>query len=958
MLATNVAETSLTVPGIRYVIDPGTARISRYSTRAKVQRLPIERISQASAAQRAGRCGRVAPGVCIRLHSEEDFLARPEFTEPEILRTNLAAVILQMTALNLGEIEDFPFIEPPERRQITDGYKLLFELGAVDEQRRITELGRRLARLPVDPRLGRMLLAAAEFGSLREVLVIAAALAIQDPRERPLDHQQAADEKHRRFRDPGSDFLALLNLWNYYHEQARHLSRNKLRQLCHDEFLSYVRMREWHDLHQELHARVTEMGLRPNAEPAEGAAIHRALLSGLLGQVGLHHRAADRQDRTWRGALGRKFWIFPGSGLFRKGPKWLMAAELVETSRLYARTVAGIDPGWIEALAPHLVRRSYTGPRWEARPARVVALEQVTLYGLPLVSGRKVSYGAIDPPIARQIFIREALVNGEFRTDAACFAHNRALIEDIHELEVRTRRRDLMVDEETLYRFYEARIPVDVHDGAGFERWRRRAERDQPRLLYLTREDLLSRPTDADTSEQFPDRLRLDGLELPLMYRFDPAAGDDGVTMTVPLAALNQIDPRRLEWLVPGLLPERMVALLKSLPKTLRKHFVPVPDYVRALSEALRPGPVALTEAMTRKLTAMTGIEIPPSAWRPDTLPAHLSLRIRVVDGQGAVIAVGRDLAVLRNELRDQAGAAFADRGEPRELERTAVSDWDFGDLPEQITFEQAGVRLKGYPALVAEQSGLALRLLDTPARAAREHRRGVRRLLERKLRDKLRYLQRHLPGLQTMSLHYLGIGSQAELLDDLFGAAVEQACFEDGVVPRDEVEFRRCLERGRVGLIDAAHELTGRVSEILAVHHRIAGRLQGELPLSWQEAAEDIREQLVSLVCPGFIGRTPPPWLGHLPRYLRAIELRLDKLRYAPDKDRQRRTLIEPLWRAYQQRVWDHAAGRLEADPELVGFRWLIEELRVSQFAQELKTAQPVSVKRLEQRWRELTAA
>lgn len=957
ILATNVAETSLTVPGIRYVIDPGTARISRYSTRAKVQRLPIEKISQASAAQRAGRCGRVAPGVCIRLYSEEDFNARPAFTEPEILRTNLAAVILQMAALNLGEIEDFPFLEPPERRQITDGYKLLFELHAVDAQRRITELGRRLARLPVDPRLGRMLLAAAELGSLHEVLIITSALSIQDPRERPLDQQQAADEQHRRFRDSRSDFQALLNLWTYYHEQARHCSRNKLRQLCRAEFLSYVRMREWHDLHQELQAKVTAMGLRLNQEPATYTAIHQALLSGLLGQVGWQDPTAERKDRLWRGAQGRKFQIFPGSGLFKKAPKWLMAAELVETRRLYARTVAQLDPNWIELLAPHLVKRSYSEPFWESRRGQVGALETVSLYGLPLVSGRKVNYGPLDPATARSLFIREGLVRGRLRTRGEFLSHNQQLIDTVHDLEAKTRRRDLLVDDEVLYGFYADRIPATMYSTPAFERWRRRAERDNPRLLFIDREQLLAQDPAADTGEQFPDRLRLDGLELPLSYRFEPGTEDDGVTVTLPLAALNQVDPRRLEWVVPGLLPERMAALLKSLPKAWRKQFVPVPNYVHALVEALRPSALSLTEAMAQRLAAMTGVTVPPSAWQPHTLPAHLTLRVQVVDGQGQVVAVDRDLTALQRQLRGQAQATFADRSQSQWLERDQVSDWDFGELPEQVAFEQGGVTLKGYPALVQQAEQLALRLVDTPERSQQLHRHGVSRLLARKLRDKLRYLQRQLPNVQTMSLHYVSLGTHKQLLDDLFTAALERACFADQPPPRDPEAFRRCVSRGREQLIPVAQELAEHIGVILARYHEINRRLQGDIPLSEQEAVADIRQQLAGLVYPGFIHQTPEPWLGHLPRYLQAIVIRLDKLRLAPDKDRQRRASIEPLWQAYQQRCQANAE-RDRYEPALERWRWSIEELRVSLFAQALKTAEPVSVKRLEQRWRELTEA
>ncbi|MDX1607404.1 MAG: DUF3418 domain-containing protein, partial [Candidatus Competibacterales bacterium] len=559
-------------------------------------------------------------------------------------------------------------------------------------------------------------------------------------------------------------------------------------------------------------------------EPADYAAIHRALLSGLLGQVGMH-----QEDRTWRGVQGRKFQIFPGSGLFRKGPKWLMAAELVETSRLYARTVARIEPEWIEQLAPHLVTRSHSQPHWEPRSARVKALEQVSFQGLPLVSGRTVNYGPIDPAGAREIFIREALVGGRLRTRGEFLAHNLALIADIHDLEARTRRRDLLVDEDTLFRFYDARIPAEVHDGPSFERWRRRAERNDPRLLCLTRDDLLEGQPAADTGEQFPDRLRLDGLELPLSYRFEPGAEDDGATVTVPLAALNQVDPRRLEWVVPGLLAERMAALLKSLPKPLRKQFVPVPDYVRALLESLHPGQGGLIEAMSQRLEVMTGVEIPPSAWQPETLPPHLSLRLRVVDAEGRELAVGRDPEALQQRLHAQARDDFSDHGQ-QTLERDRVSDWDFGELPESVPFERAGVALRGYPALVDEGENLALRLLDTPEAAAATPRRGVRRLLARKLRVPLRELRRSLPHLQQMSLHYLGIGSQAELLDDLLDTALERACLDDAPTPRERSAFQACLERGRPRLVATARELAERVADILQRHHRIRARLEGDL--------------------------------------------------------------------------------------------------------------------------------
>ncbi len=949
VLATNVAETSLTVPGIRYVIDPGLARISRYSPRAKVQRLPIEKISQASGNQRKGRCGRISAGVCVRLYSEEDFLSRPPFTDPEIQRTHLAAVILQMAALKLGAVAEFPFIDPPDGRQINDGYHLLTELGAVDEGRRITETGRQLARLPIDPRLGRMVLAARREGCLAETLVIAAALAIQDPRERPLERQQAADEKHRRFRDERSDFQALLNLWTYYHEQARKLSRNQLRNRCREEFLSYVRMREWHDLHQQLYAVVTEMGLRPNDQAADYKGLHRALLAGLLGQVGL-----KQEDQSYLGARNRRFYVFPGSGLFKKGPKWLMAAELVETTRLYARTNARIEPEWIEPLAVHLVKRRYAEPHWEQRAAQVAATETVTLYGLPIVAGRKVNYGPMDPATARTLFIRHALVLGEYNSKAPFFRHNRALLEQVEGLEAKSRRRDLLADEDSLFAFYDRRLPEGLYSGPTFERWRKQAERVDPRGLFMDLDTLLAGDAGAVTGERFPDHLPIDGMALPLSYRFEPGEADDGVTLTVPLAALNQIDPRRLEWLVPGLIEARMAALLKSLPKSLRRHFVPVPDYARALHQALLPGDRSLAEAMAEQLHKIAGVNIPEDAWRPEAVPDHLRMNIRVVDPQGKVLAEGRDVETIGQRLKGQARESFAALPTP-EFEREDIRDWDFGDLPEEVSFTRNGIALKGYPALTPRaDGGLDLRLLDSPGRAEVVLRAGLRRLFAMQARDKLKYLKRNLPGFHAMALHYIKVGSQETLREDLMEAVLDRAFLGDEALPRTREQFQDRLAQGRERLVEVANALAVGVGEVLAAYHRVNKQLSGKLPLGWYEAVTDIREQLAELIYPGFISNTPPEWLVHLPRYLQAVELRLRKLAQAPDKDRARRADIQRLWGRYQERRERHRQRGLH-DPELERFRWLIEELRVSQFAQELKTAVPVSVKRLEEQWARL---
>jgi len=991
VLATNVAETSLTVPGIRYVIDPGMARISRYSPRGKIQRLPIEKISQASAQQRAGRCGRVSAGVCVRLYAEEDFQSRPLFTDPEILRTHLAAVILQMSALNLGRPEDFPFVDPPDSRQISDGFRLLFELQAVDDQRAITALGRQLAKLPVDPRLGRMVLAAQGEGCLTEVLIIVAALAIQDPRERPLEKQQAADEKHRRFRDEHSDFVALLKLWDYYHDQARQLSKNQLRNLCQTDFLSFVRMREWHDLHQELLGRVTEMGMRLNDVPAiadearpvatsprlgqggvarsdgvvrnllgqggvaqsDGVVgnytpLHRALLTGLLGHLGL-----KQEDHAYLGARGRQFYLFPGSGLFKKRPRWIMAAEVVETSRLYARTVARIEPEWVEGLAGPLLKRSYSEPHWEKRSAQVTALERVTLYGLPIIVGRRVNYGALDPALSREIFLRQALVQGEFHCKAPFFQHNRQLLEELAELETRARR-DLTADEEALYHFYEARIPEGIYSGPSFETWRKKAEREQPRRLFLDRATLLAEAGPAADGEKFPDHLDLDGLKLPLRYRFAPGEDDDGITLTVPLAAVNQVDPKRLDWLVPGWQAERMAALLKALPKPVRRHFVPVPNYVQVLLEVMAPGERSLTEAMTRELQRMTGVAIPDEAWNVAAVPRHLQMRFRVVDAEDQELAVGRDWEAIQQQLRGAARHSFAALPTP-EFERAGVRDWDFGELPEEVSFVRNGIQLRGYPALVAEADGtLALRVLDSPMRADTATRAGLRRLVSWRLGSAFKSLGRDLPHFQRMTLHYVGLGTQEQLREDILDAILDRAFLADEPLPRNQVAFEALLERGRTRLPTARAEIGKIAAEILEAYHEVRRLLREATSPVWAEALADMQNQLARLVYPGFLRQTPPEWLPHLPRYLRAIAVRLNKLRQAPDKDRLQRSDILRLWEACQRQL-ERDAARERFNPELVRFRWLLEELRVSQFAQELKTITPVSVKRLEAQWERL---
>ena len=983
VLATNVAETSLTVPGIRYVVDSGLARISRYSTRAKLQRLPIEPVSQASANQRAGRCGRVAAGVCIRLYGEDDYSTRPVFTDPEILRTNLAAVVLQMASLNLGSVEDFPFVEPPERRQITDAYTLLHELGAVDGERRITRMGHKLASLPVDPRLARMILAAQGEGCVRDVLILAAALAIQDPRERPMDAQAQADQAHRRFHDPRSDFLALLRLWDWFADQGRHLSRSKLRETCKKQFLNYLRMREWQDLYRQLADSAAAVGLSlgereaapaPEADaqtqaawPTNVAAIHRALLAGLLSHIGRR-----QEDGSYLGARQRRFHVFPGSGLARKSPPWLMAAEIVETARVFGRINARIDPSWAEQLGGHLIRRSYTNVRWEAKPAQVAADETVTLYGLTLTSGRRVHYGPIDPAVSRMVFIRDGLVEGGYRSNAPFLKHNRALVAEVEALETRARRRDLLVDPQTLVAFYDERIPADIYSGSGFEGWRRKAEKAQPRLLFFEPDDVAMGDTGEVTDRRYPPRLRISDLSLPLSYRFEPGAADDGVTLEVPLAALNLLRPEPLEWLIPGLLAERIAALVKALPKGLRKPLVPVPDSVAALIADLETRPpepdAGLLETLSARIAQRFGLHIETDDWQPGAIPDHLRLNIRVRDAEGRIVDEARDLDALQLRLRQAAGRAFADlakvpvrkarpaaaanqgRAEPAADWDRPVVRWDVDALPEAVTFQRQGTTLKGYPALVVEGEGLRLALRDDPYKAASDHRAGVRTLILREHRDKIAYLRRHIPGLNAMALHFVRIGSQQALVDDLIQAAVERAYFDDGV-PRDQAAYRAALERGGPRLVPAATELAALVADILARHHEAGRRLPTQPPAPWGPALEDIRQQLADLVYPGFITATPAEWLVHLPRYLQAVGMRLDKLAREPERDRRLRPQIEDLIDRYRKTRQAHRHNGW-FDPALIDFGWWLEEYRVSLFAQGLKTAGPVSAKRLEALW------
>ncbi|MGQ4877463.1 ATP-dependent RNA helicase HrpA [Billgrantia sp. LNSP4103-1] len=967
VLATNVAETSLTVPGIRYVIDPGLVRISRYSYRAKIQRLPVELVSQASADQRKGRCGRVAEGVCVRLYDEEDFLSRPAFTDPEIRRTNLASVILSMLSLGLGDIERFPFVDPPDTRFIKDGFRLLYELGAVDEGNRLTPLGRKLARLPIDPRLARMVLAGAEQGGLREVLIVVSALAVQDPRDRPAEKREAADQAHRRWHDPDSDFVALLNLWQGFEAAREELSGNRLRRWCKEHYLNYLRLREWHDTFRQLRQLLRDMEIevpppvalpepqaggkeedpaRQQARRQNAVQLHKALLTGLLSHLGML-----TENREYLGARNRKFVIHPGSGLAKKTPKWLMAFELVETTRLYARTVAKIEPQWIEPVAGHLVKRSYSEPHWEMKRAQVVAKEQVTLFGLPIVTGRSVHYGPIALREARELFIRRALVEGEFRTKGEFFDYNRALVEEVEDLEDRARKRDILVDEETLFAFYDERIPEDIVNGKGFEAWRRKAEAEEPGILKFDRAALLAREAKEVTETQYPDELMLGGVRYPLEYRFEPGAPDDGVTLTVPAAMLPQLPRARLEWLVPGLLREKCIALLKSLPKAIRRQVVPIPDWVDAALETLTPDDVPLTEALGEFLRRRTGVRVHPDDWRTAQLEPHLLMNLRVVDHEGKTLGLGRDVREL--ERRFEAAASEGARALAAEVsDAPDIEGLPDMPLPESRVTTQAGIRVEAYPALVPEGGAFRVELFDHPGKAEQAHRRGVVRLAMARLPDQVRTIQR-LRGLEACALLFTKVGSKRELIDDVVEAVFARAVAASPL-PRSAAELEARLEATRAELVPTAETLVATLKPALEGHLAVTKALKGNLNLALALVYSDLKAQMQRLVHPGFVSEAGN-WLEEYPRYMEAALIRLEK---AP-RERMRDQM-------YMQQVQDfeaRLAARRESqrrggheDPELVEFGWWIEELRVSLFAQQLGTRMPVSAKRLERRWAELT--
>ncbi len=948
VLATNVAETSLTVPGIKYVIDTGFARISRYSYRTKVQRLPIEPISQASANQRKGRCGRVSDGICIRLYSEDDFLSRPEFTDPEILRTNLASVILQMTAIGLGDIAAFPFVEAPDKRNIQDGVKLLEELGAIDGKTsaeghyHLTQTGRQLAKLPIDPRLARMVLEARNHGAVRETMVIAAALSIQDPRERPMEKQQASDEKHRRFADKESDFIAFVNLWNYLKEQQKVLSNSQLRKQCRQEFLNYLRIREWQDVYTQLRQVVKEQGIPVNSEPADYRSVHLSLLSGLLSHIG----QKDTEKQEFTGARNARFSVFPGSGLFKKPPKWVMVAELVETSRLWGRIAAKIEPEWIEPLAPHLVKYHYSEPHWEKSQGAVMATEKVTLYGLPVVAGRPVNYGNIDPVLCRELFIRHALVEGDWQTRHAFFRENQTLRNEVEELEHKSRRRDILVDDETLFSFYDTRLPPDIISSQHFDNWWKRERLQKPDFLNYEKNMLIRSDANQVTAQDYPNYWYQGDLKFRLSYQFEPGTEADGVTVHIPLPVLNQVSPEGFDWQIPGLREELVIALIKSLPKPVRRNFVPAPNYAGAFMERVPEPQGALLDALERELRRMTGVTVDRESWQPEQIPSHLKMTFRITGDKQKKLAEGYDLEALKLSLKEQVQQTLSDVVDDG-IEQSGAHIWRFGDIPGCYEQKRGGYAVKAYPALVDEKQSVGIKVFETEFEQQLAMQAGTRRLLLLNIPSPIKYLHEKLPNKAKLGLYFNPYGKVLDLIDDCIACGVDKLIAQYGGVVWQEDKFAQLQEFVRAELNETVAGIAKLVEQILTTTFAINKRLKGRIDMQMAFALSDIKAQMSGLVFPGFV--TAHGWqrLPDILRYLQGIERRIEKLVSDVNRDRANMSKIEHV-----QNLWKQWQGKLspveKRRPEAEAVRWMIEELRISLFAQQLGTPYPVSDKRI----------
>ena len=948
ILSTNIAETSLTVPGIRFVVDSGMVRLSRYSLRSKVQRLPIEKISQASANQRKGRCGREGPGICVRLYTEEDFESRPLFTDPEILRTNLAAVVLQMESLKLGAVSDFPFVEKPDNRLVRDGYQLLFELGAVNEKNRLTPLGKKLTRLPIEPRLARMLFAAVEENCVMEILTIASALSVMDPRERPQEKQQAADALHAEFKDEQSDFGTWLNLWEFIDVQWQALSHSKFRKMCKARFLSYIRIREWQDVRKQLQRQVKALKLHENSEPANYAAIHRSVLSGLLANV-----CIKDEKNSYLGTRNRKLKIFPGSGLRKKQPKWIVAGEISETSELFARSAAKVEVEWIEKQSAHLLKYSYSQPRWEKKRGQVGAKEKSTLYGLTINPGKWINYGPKNATEAREIFIRDGLVAGQVSTNAAFYRHNLELIDEVLLLESKFRRRDILVSPDELVRFYDNIIPVDVYSLPLFERWRKAFEEANPRGLFFARSTVIEDEREPEENTDFPDQLELGSAVFALTYSFSPGSDNDGVTLTIPVSVLNRVDPKLCEWLVPGLLLEKVTALIKSLPKPLRRNFVPAPDFARqciATFGGTTPNE-SLHKALSRYLSSLGRCRVEVNDFELGLLPEHLLMRYEVINAEGKQMRAGRDFASISAGLEKHTVSSLSQIVAPT-FERSDIDDWNFGDLPDTVEVEEpAGnsvVKLLGFPALQKLGDKISVCVFPTQALADAAMQYGLLGLFQKVMKNEYRYITNRMNGMDALSLIYAPFGSREMLQNDLADAVFSCALLENQAWPRTRDAFYKIIAERQKTLIPLATKMVEFLDTALREYQRLSRRISKSNQLSWVEPLQDIREQLDHLFAKGFIGCAGDTWLRRYPVYLNAIMRRLDAIDKAPEQDRRKRAELLPLWEQFKQLPKSKVDTPNYAS-DYASCRWRIEELRVSLFAQSLGTVEKVSVQRVE---------
>lgn len=949
VLATNVAETSLTVPGIKYVIDAGLARINRYSARAKVEQLQIEKISQAAAKQRAGRCGRVSNGICVRLYAEEDFNNRPAFTDPEIIRSSLASVILRMGALRLGDVEQFPFIEAPSSRLISDGYLQLQELGAVDAKRQITDIGLQLARLPLDPRIGRMILAAKKEACLQEVLIIASVLSMQDPRERPMDKREAAANAHAKFDGEGSDFISFLKIWDWYEHAFKNKQSNKdLLNQCHANFLSFLRLKEWRELYLQLKEIAEEMEFKLNTKAANYEQIHKALLAGLLGNIGFK----DGDNDAYSGARSIRFYVAPGSCLKKSRPKWVMAAELVDTSKLYARCVAKIEPDWIEPLARHLTNSTYTDPRWDKKLAQVTAWERVSLYGLTVVPKRRVHYGPINVEVSHEIFIREALANMELEIKAPFLTENKRIIAEIEELEHKARRQDVLVDEHALFAFYDKIVPQEIVNGIGFEAWRKEAEKQNPRLLFLTKDDLMRHEAESVTETQFPETIEMDGVRIHLKYRFEPGHVLDGVTATIPLALLNQLDATRAEWLVPGMLREKVTALIKILPKTFRRVCVPVPDFVTAFLSQAKVGTQPILIALVNYIQQQTSLKLGVDDFMIDKLPVHFFMNFSVIDEKQRELGMSRDWHALKNQLGNAAQLTFRN-STANHIEKSGILQWDFGDLPATLTFSKEGHQLTGYPALEDQIDSVAIKLFDTEQAAYNAHRAGVCRLMRFELKEQMKQLQKALPNFNQYALQLRNVITPDDLKEDLVTTLADRAFVGEDDLPRTNDAFMALKQRAKTRLPAVKDALFRIITQIGTEYFALADA-QSKMPAKANRLTKDVETQMQSLLYKGCFSQTPWDQLQHLPRYLKALRLRIEKQPSNPDRDGKHAASIGVYWDRWQAEM-EKQSKLGDISPALADFRWLIEELRVSLFAQELKTPFPISVKRLDKVWSDL---